>query len=1473
MDATVLDIIRSHIGYHGQLGSPTREQQLQREASVVGEYRGRVLVELFQNAIDRAEHAVLIKLEPRRLVVANDNFARPLEILPLDHAEVDGGRLRRSDFHALCSMDTSGKRAFEAIGNKGIGFKSVFREADRVEVWSRREGAWWGFRLAHPFTAGDAKRIAADVGMWDGWRPQWEEIAARLEGIAAPSFYFPEPLMPAARPAEAQDPFVTVVVLGLKPGHTLGHQEATFRRMPLHFVSARFPEKTGVAVDVGGSMRTIAFDGGWTPWPPSPLGRPDLVGAAAEERLAFTAERPPAVQLAIPGPEIEDHEPRFHCFFPTNARCGFGLDIHADFLVDPSRKYLEFGGETGGDGYNAKLLDSAADLLIEAVERRLHGRSDVWRFLTPADGAHPELVRRIRDRLFGANWDRPARWLAVCGLAFSRVAEHGAPWSFYQGFWQCFAPWWRVYKDRSSKTWKTFRESILVPLMSAGLPLVPVVDDDRGAKRRCRGVPCPSPGERIVLLRAPTSRAASLVRRPPMPDALLERVAITAHFPVKDLTGWAGIQPFSWAAVVLAARAWLVPSTSGAPRWSPDDDADVEALAARLDAAPEVDSALRYLYALALEAEGAPLSPAARLIARAGDRLLGAELDGRAPQLRAEAAMPLPVLGGRRLPACRVVTSREAVVAKWADGVSWGVLDRRELARLGVDGKDQDSLAHRLGCFETIPLMSRAAGRGLHLPVEPTSLPSDAWKELLPVWEASFAADASALDGVGFAETLRSAPWFPVGGESVAPVHVWRIAESDRFRYSPLPLVPSKESRLLDACGIARLPAAEDAFDGSLDAKATAAIQRLASHERSLERPRAARLAFARLARGLAATGAPLPVLVAAGTAQPPTWLPLGHSEPAYLPSRETRGQVRFFPGVPQVCAEGGADRAARWGARPFAPTIEFLSESDPPVVDGQVKSRLRDAVPWLLALADGLRVGAHRTPEEVGERWSTASVARGANVFLRLTLHGAVAVHVGWRDEATGRAILNDAFLRDDRTAWCDVPDPTADARLWLHRFAPWFASAIFGSLALETPFRSLLERLGEDWDEGGSERASRHLEIHDIDCERVADLGVAFAAACWTPAEQGERRRIRREVLSAYGTLLEGADLLAPWLGPDVWGPEGRTSATEAEVHAALSCADPNHPVGFACRRIHQLLWQKHQKTSRSEVLVPHILHEGIGTWSDDSVARLHDDWAAWVPDTLDRIDFDPRAASRARFPGRAPTDPDELRCAEAILQRRPFATLEAVSADLKAVAPRPAGAAPAVADETRRVHDQGKASRGRSAEEARAEEAARRVARAGKAACRRIAAERARLREGMASPPPKCLAPVPWLETGEAPGLAALARSLHVALEVDCGYDVLDVEAELLLRVEVKSHAGSIHGDIQVFLTANELRRALETRDERGVSYRLEVYLGYGRRIDATAALHSALGEPWLSRVLTESVGVAPQTFMLTLSVPPR
>lgn len=206
--ADVANTFSRHIDHYARTGGGENALVgLKTEGSISLQYAGRVVYELFQNALDRAERRVVVSFEDGVLAVANDGRAvsvRP----PLDYSvQLPEGR---SDFHALCTLHISNKTPDQDFGNKGIGFRSVFGVSDRCVVWSRcADGGWWGIELI-------ASRTPS---AWEGCAiPRLDAQVRDLGDGPRPSFHLPRPLRSPGLPHPVAEGLNTVVVLRVPEG-------------------------------------------------------------------------------------------------------------------------------------------------------------------------------------------------------------------------------------------------------------------------------------------------------------------------------------------------------------------------------------------------------------------------------------------------------------------------------------------------------------------------------------------------------------------------------------------------------------------------------------------------------------------------------------------------------------------------------------------------------------------------------------------------------------------------------------------------------------------------------------------------------------------------------------------------------------------------------------------------------------------------------------------------------------------------------------------------------------------------------------------------------------------------------------------------------------------------------------------------------------------------------------------------------
>lgn len=402
------------------------------ETHTRNDYLGRAVFEFFQNAVDRAEARIDIALTSSVtteglfcLIIANDGKAVSIDGLPQPspiHFPTESGDTveiassynpeQRSDFQALCNIHNSNKQAGQSIGNKGVGFKSAWEFAKQVTVASTLlDGRRYAFRFHQNL---DAAQVRNQSTFWPGLDERLRAAAAavldRDSRKGLPSFYFPEYV------ANAQDCFAgrewakTVVILeGInETGRArLVDRIGEFRKAPLFFINQlrgadglkrALDIEVTTQVDDESHSQTTRVPDDWTVVDESLLADlwPEQLDALckAAQALNFSIARP-SLALAFPPEKLIDDvgaldEPichRFFCYLPTYVDCGFGVQIHADFMLDMSRKNIE----VNQNPYNKKLLHLAGRLLGRALRTlpELHQRVDVVGFLLPGNANNP----------------------------------------------------------------------------------------------------------------------------------------------------------------------------------------------------------------------------------------------------------------------------------------------------------------------------------------------------------------------------------------------------------------------------------------------------------------------------------------------------------------------------------------------------------------------------------------------------------------------------------------------------------------------------------------------------------------------------------------------------------------------------------------------------------------------------------------------------------------------------------------------------------------------------------------------------------------------------------------------------------------------------------------------------------------------------------------------------------------------------
>jgi len=319
------------------------------------EYHGRFLIELLQNAADawrqqarageRGPVRVVLEADGRALVVANRGAAFPAQVVLI----------------SLGHLGRSTKDKGEAIGHKGIGFKSVLEVSSTPELYSALGPQGPGLAVRFNAAAALAEIRARSTG-WERHLADVDDMQREIDAV--PVLRFPRWVeQPPPVVAElAAEGFSTVVRLPFSGDGPADEWLVVVRRAleedmtdQVLLLLGTFDE---VVVDdrLAGTRRTVAPSWRAHAELPGGVSREEVVierngevssswflyrqgdgGLAGETavgvRVQSAADGPPAVV----SPLAVDAGSPFHLFFPTRIASGMPLLLHGYFEVDAAR--------------------------------------------------------------------------------------------------------------------------------------------------------------------------------------------------------------------------------------------------------------------------------------------------------------------------------------------------------------------------------------------------------------------------------------------------------------------------------------------------------------------------------------------------------------------------------------------------------------------------------------------------------------------------------------------------------------------------------------------------------------------------------------------------------------------------------------------------------------------------------------------------------------------------------------------------------------------------------------------------------------------------------------------------------------------------------------------------------------------------------------------------------------------------------
>lgn len=1251
------------------------------ETHTRNDYLGRVVFEFFQNAVDRAENRIDIVLKPsdngdgsHTLVIANDG--QPVSIVgsekpvPIRFPTVSGameqvnscyGSELRSDFQALCNIHNSNKQAGQSIGNKGVGFKSAWEFATRVTVASTLpDGSRYAFRFHQKLTAAQVRDQSL---FWPGLDVHLREAAAaildgtldRMQGL--PSFYFPEHVADAQACFAGCDRAKTVVVLeGIDAAGQarLVERIAEFRQAPLFFINQLRGEcghkrlrDIAVHTQVGEEihLQSTRVPDGWTVVDEGLLAdlwqeQSEALRKAASS-LNFSIAQP-SLALAFP-PERRtddaaspDHgDNRFFCYLPTYVDCGFGVQLHADFMLDMSRKNIE----VTQNPYNKALVHLAGRLLGRALRTlpALHQRVDVMGFLLPGKANNPavdELRRGLARELHlpvGNDTAEVATLTDFLSAVFP-VAQPAWPELRYTQTLDFFRSWCtREYGEHRSThsariapfinifrqhQTRILPEGVDSGVVTVALPL-PLVD----AGDRLRG------GRGIFWRRKAEQGQAPDLGGLSLADTDIDGLAVTEWDKLDEADqNLLGLLTFNLGEIAYRLRLRMDELLKG------------QTLVGSENLPVRPDAVLRFVASLLARAEQS-------VVDRIEPMGFLADATGNADNL---SRLLLPVVGGgwrigREVMLDDVLPDLGLLMRDSWNGASILDMERFKSSVGLIDDDPARQLAQRLGAWPCLPL--RQTGEVWGLPLELNGLQTaeqraSFYKAFVRAWTQWVQAAPAVAAPV--AEVLRTSTvaWLPLEAEyntaenqCARPSDVLLVNERDRTR-QPFLLkrvaADASELAALEAVGV--VLAADASVEKLLSLLAFMGQgnpddETMRGRYRSLVLELGRRDAWVNPSEQERQWLKRLPLLVSEKNGR--KWLPASQAAHTWFVPRsaqhlrsEFRDQCTFLDFDPDTRTPL-VEQAI--GARHFEPKMQ-MGSGDPdapntvlPEPCRETRERLQNRhLADLMLIAESANVGgAPRTREVVEAAWLRLVLRRGERVWMRATVDG--QQHLIGEEFERRDVMLNDTGGQLE--IWHDVPLDQMDAHLQL--FAEPLAIGVFGNRMLTDAFAVYLG--------AGEQQASRLADRYGITEDERLTAQNYLVSKLLSGDVLDELIQILCALPEWHGRAIDPVGLRERW-----WDVHFYFENKLALDHNALRARlNPRMLDIFPILNptvINQRLWEQSFDSQEMHLalLTEFIDRYAGGEFENSGLTEFFHK----VPETVSRFDFDPTLEQRKRL-----------------------------------------------------------------------------------------------------------------------------------------------------------------------------------------------------------------------------------------------
>jgi hypothetical protein len=490
----VNQIFQKHYEFHSSIGVDFIKSDAGHISQVSSDYQGRVIYELLQNAFDRAETAIVVKVIGSTLFVANDGKKFSFNTQhDYKMGGIDGEKFERCDFQSLCSISTSNKTANESIGNKGVGFKSVYALGRYANIHTKgivnpktnKQEAEVSFRLYDIFD--DVTKIPAEYP-----KDIREKLSENIKAIqrefpkrGVPGYYFPLQMNVSADEifGKFDDSVVTIIEVPFESAEEVNKLFNEIQDIHFGFVGLKYKNNLNISFEADNQKFEKSINTN-----DNTLFSAEL-NSEIIQNLAFNA----GIEIEHPMVAIKFKDTpngQFYNYLPTKKESPFKyVDFHADFHTTVDRKDINFDGEKVG-AYNRALLYaclelyfsvlcSEVDINISSITKVSHSSYNdwfKWEHIIP--DTKLTVLGNVRHILKISNWQYSIASSFLCNLTknyFDKPRLSDDYIMFFKTTKEFIESFARYYGDE----WKwndIFKEVFIKEIIKEKIQIIPQID-------------------------------------------------------------------------------------------------------------------------------------------------------------------------------------------------------------------------------------------------------------------------------------------------------------------------------------------------------------------------------------------------------------------------------------------------------------------------------------------------------------------------------------------------------------------------------------------------------------------------------------------------------------------------------------------------------------------------------------------------------------------------------------------------------------------------------------------------------------------------------------------------------------------------------------------------------------------------------------------------------------------------------------